>query len=228
MPARPERAPTSSSRPSALSSASNAPVTVPDDQHRQPRHRGRADRPAAKPIPSAMMPAPTNPPVNPASTFLNVLAGIGDLPVDQDRGVHRTDEGDHGDHGGDQRRPPRIGGSRRTRTNTSTANGHRDQRDPEISGQAAELVDEGHQQRRQDARQHAAGRDLQAGRCGRCRWRAIAWVNVHLPVARIGLERAKRTGDETALPMISDSYRSRHGFWMERASGRCSKSDIEI
>ena len=94
------------------------------------------------------------------------LAGIDGLPVDKDRGIHRTDEGDHGDDGGGQRRPPRIGGKPPHQNEHQHSEREPHQRDPDVAGQSTELVDHGQQQRRQDAGHDAGGGDFQEAVAG--------------------------------------------------------------
>ena len=151
-PARPDRAPRSNRDRAHCPAPARRRSTVPDisiGSHAM-KSRGPAGSKAA---PSAMMPAPTKPPVNPARIFLDIFASIIGLSVDEDRGVHRGNEGDHGDDGGGQRRPPRIG--RVPPHHNEHQHGERDrhQRDPEVAGHAAELVDHGQQQRRQETGQ---------------------------------------------------------------------------
>ena len=103
------------------------------------------------PIPSAMTVAPVKPPANPAKHVSHGLARIAGLPVDPDRRIHRADEGNHGDEGRSQRRPPRIRAVAPDQNGNENREGNRRQRDPDISGSAVDPVDQRHGQRGKNA-----------------------------------------------------------------------------
>jgi len=115
-------------------------------------------------IPSAITPeadqsAGEPPPEYCASPF---AAAIG-LPVDEDGRIHRTDERDRGDDGGNQRRPARLRAPHHEKTpapRTATA----PSASRKIGRHAGELVDQRRRQRRQDAGQQGRRRRFSAGR----------------------------------------------------------------